>query len=104
MKSGWIILAVLCCIPGFFLLGSEQVRSGEVRVAIRAEILGKDFIKTEWRTSREVLERQARWDGLSAEAPLRVERACKPGPGGGTGALSDGDRMARADDPYAQFD
>ncbi len=49
--------------------------SNEVRLSSRAQVAARQLRQTEWWTAREIVERQPRWDGLTAEPPLTAQRA-----------------------------
>lgn len=50
--------------------------TNEVRIASRAQVAGGQLHQTEWWISKEIIERQPRWDGLSTEPPFTVQKAC----------------------------
>ena len=64
----------LALFPKMGLAAGGQSKT--VLLAARAGYSGRRFTRTDWYVARSQLDRQPRWDGMSTNAPLSVEKAC----------------------------
>ena len=50
--------------------------TNELRISSRVQVAGGQLRQTEWWISKAVIDRQPHWDGLNAEPPFSVHKAC----------------------------